>query len=289
MDDMTVARRRALLSRIAPLGREARAMHRLTQPLPRAHDRAAGPHPRRLGAVETWVPGVQRSVLALVVLPALLAGANTSAQVPDPQAARAEQRQNTAEKHVPEATSAQPPVSPASNGLAQRPPGQAKVTWDGRGLEIEASNSSLDQILRQVAAATGARLEGLAQDQRIFGKYGPGPGCDVLSKLLEGSGYNVLMVASHDTDAPLVISLSVRLPATPETTHRQNVNTPEQGEVGKPLEPDPRPDDVAVTPGTQKAQNPFGNGQPARDPLQFMDEILHRQQKIDQQTNPQQQ
>ena len=46
------------------------------------------------------------------------------------------------------------------------------MSWDSRGLEIEAYNSSLNQILRQVAADTGAKLEGLTQDQRVFGSYG---------------------------------------------------------------------------------------------------------------------
>jgi hypothetical protein len=35
------------------------------------------------------------------------------------------------------------------------------VSWDSCGLEIEASNSSLNQILYQVAADAGAKLEGL--------------------------------------------------------------------------------------------------------------------------------
>jgi hypothetical protein len=77
-----------------------------------------------------------------------------------------------------------------------QPPNQARMTWDSSGLEIEASNSSLNQILHQVATVTGAKLEGLTQDQRVFGNYGPGQSSDVLLKLLDGSGYNVLMMAA---------------------------------------------------------------------------------------------
>ena len=47
---------------------------------------------------------------------------------------------------------------------------------------------SLDEILHEVAAEMDAKLEGLAQDQRIFGTYGPGPAREVLSKLLDGCG-----------------------------------------------------------------------------------------------------
>ena len=60
------------------------------------------------------------------------------------------------------------------------------MVWDSQGLKIDASNSSLAQILKDVATATGARWQGLEQDQRIFGSYGPGPARDVLTQLLDG-------------------------------------------------------------------------------------------------------
>jgi hypothetical protein len=82
---------------------------------------------------------------------------------------------------------------------------------------------SLEQILHQVAAEMGAKVKGLTQDQRIFGNYGPGPGCDVLAKLLYGSGYNMLIIGSRDADAPLEIVLSARSPASPRTA-RNNQN-----------------------------------------------------------------
>ncbi len=44
-----------------------------------------------------------------------------------------------------------------------------------------------------------------------------------------------------------------------------------------------QPDYPPEPPRPQPIQNPFGNGEPPRDPLQFMQEILQRQQKIDQQ------
>jgi hypothetical protein len=164
------------------------------------------------------------------------------------------------------------------------------VSWDSRGLEIEASNSSLDQILHQVAATTGAKLEGLTQDQRVFGSYGPGPGCDVLSKLLDGSGYNVLMIGRRDTDAPLEIVLSARSPASPQTAaNNQNRSNSKNDQASAQLKPEPPPDNAPEQPRPQSTQNPFANGEPPRDPLQFMQEILQRQQQIDQQQQKQQQ
>jgi hypothetical protein len=138
------------------------------------------------------------SLALLIVLSAMGGGKNLLAQTQAPQAKQPEQQSTAAD------AAKQRQLPPP----ADQPPNPAVIRWDSRSLEIEASNSSLDQILRQVAAATGAKLEGLTQDprlfdqrifdqrifdQRIFGTYGPGPGRDVLSKLLEGSGYNVVM------------------------------------------------------------------------------------------------
>jgi hypothetical protein len=164
------------------------------------------------------------------------------------------------------------------------------VSWDSRGLEIEAFNSSLNLILQQVAAGMGAKLEGLTQDQRVFGSYGPGPGSDVLWKLLDGSGYNVLMIGGRDAYVQLEIVLTARSPVSPQTVAKnQNGSNSEQ------FEPEPQHDPPPEPPRSQPIQNPYGNGEPPRDPVQFMQEILQRQQQIDlrqqqqeQQNNPQQ-
>jgi hypothetical protein len=127
-------------------------------------------------------------------------------------------------------------------------------------------------------------LEGLTQDQRVFGSYGPGPRRDVLLKLLDGSSYNVLMIGARDTDAPLEIVLSARSPASPQTgANNQNRSNSAQ------LAPEPQPSDSPEPPRPQPIQNPFGNGEPARDSLQFMQEILQRQQQIDQKQQQQDQ
>lgn len=210
------------------------------------------------------------SLLALFVLPAMFAANILIAQSSQPA--------NHRPANIPVAS-----TQPTPEAWATQPPHQATVSWDSRGLEINASNSSLDQILRQVAADTGAKLEGLSHDQRVFGIYGPGPACDVLSKLLDGSGYNVLMVGSRNSDAPLKIVLSTRLPLGPQpAANSQNPSDPHVDD------PPPRPDDEASQPPPN--QNPYSNGQPPpKDQVQFMDEILHRQQVIDQQQQQQQQ
>jgi hypothetical protein len=156
------------------------------------------------------------------------------------------------------------------------------VSWDSRGLEIEASNSSLNQILHQVAAETGAKFEGLTRDQRIFGSYGPGPGRDVLLKLLDGSGYNVLMIVGRDADTPLEIVLSAQSPAGVQAAANRDTSGDD--------EPDPRPDEPLEPPLPPSVQQQFGQGNDVKttDPQQFMQDILQHQQKIDQQQQQQQ-
>jgi hypothetical protein len=228
---------------------------------------------RRQRLLETFVLGCP-----LLVVSAILGGKSLSAQAP--QAATLAQQQNAAAKPAPEA-----PIWPAN-----QPAKQARVSWDRRGLEIEASNSSLDQILHQVAAETGAKLEGLTQDQRVFGSYGPGPVSDVILKLLDGSSYNVLIIGRHDTDAPLEIVLSARSPATPQTAaNNQRHSSSQNNEAVEQPKPEPPPDDPAKPPGSQPVQDPFSNGEPPREQMQFMQEILQRQQKIDQQQQQQDQ
>jgi hypothetical protein len=256
---------------------------------------------RREGLAGALVRGLALSVLALLAVPQLLGGENLPAQSKARQSTEPVQLQKAAVKPAqprrrdaaharvasteprpaPEAIAAPPPPAPpAPNWPANQPPNQAKVSWDSRGLEIEASNSSLDQILHQVAADTGAKLEGLTQDQRIFGTYGPGPARDVLSKLLDGSGYNVLMIGGRD--APLEVVFLSSSPASPQAAanHRNRSNPEEEAE---PLEPEPPPPPPMKT--------PFGNGDSGspETPRQIMQDILDRQQKIDQQQQRQEQ
>jgi hypothetical protein len=224
-------------------------------------------------------------VLALLVVHAILGGRNLHAQTHTPQAKQLEQQAVAGGANQPHRSADAPLASSTPILPANQPPNPAIVRWDSRGLEIEASNSSLEQILRQVAAETGAKLEGFTQDQRIFGSYGPGPGCDVLSKLLEGSGYNVLIFGRHDADVPLEIILSARSPVSPRMV--ANGRDRSSSEASKLLEPEHRPDDSSGASSSQANQDPYNVGGQGRDPVQSMQEILRRQQVIDQQQEDQ--
>ena len=219
--------------------------------------------------------------LALLIVPSTMGAKKLLAQTHAPQTKQPAQQSTAADAAKPRQ------LPPSPTWPADQPPNPAVIRWDSRGLEIEASNSSLDQILRQVAAATGAKPEGLTQDQRIFGTYGPGPGRDVLSKLLEGSGYNVVMYGGHDADVPFVIVLSARSPLGPQpAANHQNRS---YSSIGKPLDPERRPDDSLGAQTSQANQDPFNIGGAPRDQAQYMQEILQRQQVIDQQQQQQDQ
>jgi len=120
----------------------------------------------------------------------------------------------------------------------------AAVSWDRDELRIDAANSSLQQILTDVATATGSTVEGVSKDERIFGSFGPAPARDVLAQLLQGSGYNILMVGDQGQGVPRQIILSTR-----------NTNKNTQG-VTRPSQEDNEDDSADYPQYDAQPQNP---------------------------------
>lgn len=163
-------------------------------------------------------------------------------------------------------------------------PAEASVVWDSHGLLIVASNSSLAQILKETATDTGAKVEGMDTDQRVFGTYGPGTVRDVLSQLLDGSGYNVVMVGDRGQGTPRRIVLSIRPGGGIQ--HTAN-NTP-----SAPSEEDNEADQQAQEPQPEQPPAPTPNGfapaVPVRPQQQIIEEMQQRQRQLQQQQqNPQ--
>lgn len=155
--------------------------------------------------------------------------------------------------------------------------------WDSQGLRINAANSSLQQILKDVSTATGAKVDGFTTDQRIFGVYGPGPARDVLSEVLQGSGYNVMMIGDQGQGTPRQILLSTRHPgdSAPAPNGAQASNNDDDSDAEEPpppQQPPPPQNRLGFTPGG-----------PPRTPQQIMQEMQQRQQQMQQQqqNNPQ--
>jgi len=171
------------------------------------------------------------------------------------------------------------PAPQAPNWPAFDKAAEAAVVWDSHGLAIDAANSSLEQILKDVSTATGAKVEGLSADQRVFGAYGPGQARDVLSQLLQGSGYNVIMIGDQGQGAPRQILLSVRQAGLAQPAGRTNAsgNEDDDAEEQQPAVQEP----IISRPG-------FPVGAP-RSPQQIMQEMQQRQQQVQQQQQLQQQ
>jgi len=172
------------------------------------------------------------------------------------------------------------PVAPAEPEAPHWPlkekPSPATITWDSHGLRIEAENSSLAQILDDVAATTGAQVDGMGNDQRIFGAYGPGLTRDVLSQLLQGTGYNVLMVGDQGQGTPRQIVLSSKDgTATPGSSAKSAANDDDDADTDEPQQ---------ATPPPPARPNPVIQ---SHNPQQMMQDMQQRQQQMQQRNAPQ--
>jgi len=181
------------------------------------------------------------------------------------------------------------PVYPKPDWPVDNQPTAAAVTWDSHGLFINASNSSLDQILREVSLETGIKVEGMGADERIFGAYGPGPANEVLGELLDGSAYDVLMIGDQGEGTPRRIVLTARTPAGAQPASRNSpvasASNEEESEP-EPLQAEPPP---LEPPPPQPSQSGPVPGVPVRTPQQIMEQMQQRQQEIQQQRQENQQ
>ena len=178
-----------------------------------------------------------------------------------------------------------PVAPPPPNWPINDKPVAATVTWDSRGLAIDADNSSLQQILKDVSTDTGAKVEGLDADQRVFGNYGPGPARQVLSQLLDGTGYNVLMFGDQGAGTPREVLLSAQPTGpAPAGSNRSSLANEEDY-----VEPEPEPMQQPE-PVQNQFQPPAPQpGMPPRTPQEIQQLMQQRQQQMEQQQNENQQ
>jgi hypothetical protein len=169
-----------------------------------------------------------------------------------------------------------PEKPPAPDWPANDKPSQASVVWDSHGLLIEAKNSSLQQILNDVSTATGAKVDGLETDERIFGVYGPGQARDVLSQLLQGSGYNVMLIGDEGQGTPRQILLSSR--HSGDSHSATNANQAKTDEDDNDAD-EQQPQESVTPPPVRPA---FAPGVPPRSPQQIIQEMQQRQQQMQQ-------
>jgi hypothetical protein len=187
----------------------------------------------------------------------------------------------------PEQTAAAQPAPEPPHWPANESPATPTVTWDSQGLKIDASNASLHQILNDVSTATGAKVEGFGADERVFGAYGPGQARDILSQLLHGSGYNVLMIGDQGEGTPRQIVLSPRPAGGPSASTNRSSQDMQEEDVPEPPEPEEQPPPQQLINGRSPIP-PQGPQGPPRTPQQVLQELQQRQQQMQDQQQQQQ-
>jgi hypothetical protein len=109
----------------------------------------------------------------------------------------------------------------------------------------------------------------------------------VLSQILDGSGYNMILVGDLGQGAPRQILLSSQVPDDPKSAAARSNSKGQAAEPEEAPEPEPPAEPVQEHPQLQPQlpQNPFG-GAP-RSPQEIMQEMQQRQQQMQQQQQPQ--
>jgi hypothetical protein len=82
------------------------------------------------------------------------------------------------------------------------------VLFESGSVSIQAKGASLFQILHDVSASSGMKVEGLNEDEQVFGSFGPGEPQEVLLALLNGTRYNAVMIGRLSDGAPRALLLS---------------------------------------------------------------------------------
>ncbi len=143
--------------------------------------------------------------------------------------------------------------APAPLTPEQMAPTPPHVTYQNGLLTIDATNSTLSQVLRSVQAQTGASIEmpSSAANDRVMMQLGPGRPRDVLNTLLNGSKFNYIILGMTDDPGRVQrVILTTRQNAPAAVNTAQN-NGQEQ------LQPQAEePQDEEMPPPEAEADNP---------------------------------
>jgi hypothetical protein len=137
-------------------------------------------------------------------------------------------------------------------------------------LTVEASNSSLNQILSDIARETNIRIVGGVVDERVFGAYGPADPARILAVLLDGTSSNMLLRASTGSaSGELVLTPRFGGPTPPSPASSRTENRlPDQEQTDLPpqqMRP-PEPPASASMPNPPNSQPPSPEATPASAP-----------------------
>jgi hypothetical protein len=237
------------------------------------------------------------AVSALLPAPSLAQVRSTSAATPSTTAPTSSTLPATQPTAPPTPAPPAPPPTPA-----QLPPTRAQITYTAGTLFVSASNSSLNQILREISHETGIKISGGVTDERVFGQYGPDAPDQILTALLDGTASNMLIVHSNgDTPAELVLTPRQGGPTPPNPNAHAFDDAPDSRNISntEPSEPPPAPQPTpdqsqpTATPPVTPATSATDSSQPqspngVRTPQQIYDQLQNlRQQQQQPAANPQ--
>jgi hypothetical protein len=139
----------------------------------------------------------------------------------------------------------------ATYSQPQSPAQRAAISFNAGKLSVVATNSSLNQILRDISRLAGITITGGVSEERVFGSYGPGAPSAVLDELLDGTGTNMLYIqGSGDRKAELVLTSRTGGP-TPPNPNAARFDTDDQEQT-----PPPPPAAATQTPPDQPSAPP---------------------------------
>jgi hypothetical protein len=232
---------------------------------------------------------IAASVALAASLPAQSPQTNRPAQT---QVSTLPATQPTAQTAAATPTAPEYPLTPA-----QRPPQRAQVTYTNGTLSVSAENSSLNQILRQIATVTGMKVTGGVADERVFGQYGPDAPAEILSALLDGTSSNMVLVQRDDATLAELILTPRQGGPTPPNPNAHNFDDgaaqqePRPAQIVQPetiaapsaplVTPNPAP--AAGTTPTEGSQPDSPNG--VKTPQQIYEQ-LQRMRQTQTQTPP---
>jgi hypothetical protein len=177
------------------------------------------------------------------------------------------------------ATAPPPPETLVPEQMSPLPP---QVTYRNGLLTIVAANSTLSDILHEVAVRTGATVEAPASliGQRVAARIGPAPPREVMADLLSGLDY-IVVGASNDPGAIRNIILSPNSGLIVGTANmsaaQAQASTAPAEQSAAPAAPEPTPQPVA------QESKPSGEGGQAAPPVKTPEELLEELHKLQEQ------
>lgn len=152
---------------------------------------------------------------------------------------------------------------------------RAEVVYASGLMTVNAQNSSLNAILREISRQTGMKITGGVREERVFGHYGPALPSEILATLLGGTGTNMVLRETASA-APAELILTPRnggpTPPNPNASGFDDDSRDDQDQ-GRPSQPaavagppqnapvagQAQPVPVAPVNPTLPANNPLGD------------------------------